>query len=97
MARIITFNTIGNIDKSLAGDNALGQLRDFPGIGLSNGITEGTGAIAYNDNGSSIGVTFLALTPPSTHSEWTSPRVKLLLYRLVGLLAWGLILFSSSA
>ncbi len=58
MARIITFNTIGNIDKSLAGDNALGQLRDFPGIGLSNGITEGTGAIAYNDNGSSIGHIF---------------------------------------
>ncbi len=39
------------------GVNAIGQLRDFDqvGLGLNNAITDGTGAIVYDDNGSSIG------------------------------------------
>jgi hypothetical protein len=45
------------------GINALGQLRDFPG--LVNGITEGTGAIVYDDNGESIS-TFFAFAIPIT-------------------------------
>jgi len=45
------------------GINALGQLRDFPGI--VNGITEGTGGLVYDDNGDSIS-TFFAFTSPIT-------------------------------
>jgi PEP-CTERM motif len=45
------------------GINALGQLRDFPG--LVDGITEGTGALVYDDNGDSVG-TFLSFMNPIT-------------------------------
>lgn len=45
------------------GIDALGQLRDFPG--LVNGITGGTGALVYDDNGDSI-ATFFSFTIPIT-------------------------------
>lgn len=45
------------------GANALGQVRNYPIAGLNAVITDGTGAIFYDDNGSSIG-TFFSFTSP---------------------------------
>jgi hypothetical protein len=46
------------------GYNALAQLRNYPsGAGISNAITNGTGALWYDDNGSSVG-TFFNFTSP---------------------------------
>jgi hypothetical protein len=46
------------------GINALGQLRDFPGL-VDGAITDGTGALGYDDNGGSVG-TFFSFTSPIT-------------------------------
>lgn len=40
------------------GTNAVGQVRGLPALGLDNAITDGTGAIAYDDNGTSVGTFF---------------------------------------
>jgi PEP-CTERM motif len=45
------------------GINALAQLRDFPGLGLNAVITDGTGGLFFDDNGTSIG-TFFAFSSP---------------------------------
>ena len=45
------------------GSNGLGQLRDFPW--LVDGITDGTGALVYDDNDNSIG-TFFSFTSAIT-------------------------------
>jgi len=36
------------------GANFLGQLRDFPGLGIGSVIVDGTGGLGYDDNGSSL-------------------------------------------
>ncbi|UCG59887.1 MAG: hypothetical protein JSU70_10275 [Phycisphaerales bacterium] len=46
------------------GVNALGQLRDFPGV-VDGAITDGTGALGYDDNGDSI-ATFFSFASPIT-------------------------------
>lgn len=46
------------------GVNALGQLRDFPGL-VDGAITDGTGALVYDDNGDSVG-TFFSFAGPIT-------------------------------
>jgi hypothetical protein len=46
------------------GINILGQLRDFPGL-VDGAITDGTGALVYDDNGGSVG-TFFSFTSPIT-------------------------------
>lgn len=46
------------------GIDALGQLRDFPGL-VDGAITDGTGALVYDDNGESIG-TFFSFASPIT-------------------------------
>jgi hypothetical protein len=46
------------------GINALAQLRNFPGV-LDAAITDGTGALSYDDNGGSIG-TFFSFASPIT-------------------------------
>lgn len=47
------------------GLNYLAQLRDYSGIvlGLTNGITDGTGALWFDDNGSSVGSFFSFANP----------------------------------
>jgi hypothetical protein len=44
------------------GINALAQLRNFPGT-LDAAITDGTGALSYDDNGDSVGTFFLFASP----------------------------------
>ena len=46
------------------GTNILGQLRNFPGL-VDGAITDGTGALGYDDNGSSVG-TFFSFAAPVT-------------------------------
>ena len=46
------------------GINGLGQLRDFPGL-VDGAITDGTGALGYDDNGDSVG-TFFSFASPIT-------------------------------
>lgn len=46
------------------GINALGQLRDFPGL-VDGAITDGTGALGYDDNADSVG-TFFSFASPIT-------------------------------
>ncbi|SEM53673.1 VPLPA-CTERM protein sorting domain-containing protein [Syntrophus gentianae] len=57
VAETIVFN--GFTVSETSGINALGQLRDFPG--LVNAITDGTGGLGYDDNDDSIG-SFFAFT-----------------------------------
>jgi len=49
--------------RETGGINALGQLRNFPSLGLNAVITHGTGGLAYDDNGSSVG-TFFSFSSP---------------------------------
>jgi hypothetical protein len=52
------------------GANGVGQLRDFPGLGVSAVIMDGTGGVVYDDNGSSVGTFFSFAFPINAFGIW---------------------------